>query len=99
MGIRKITNGGRKVIGKFPSIKMGRMIMWESQIERDYLYLVDFDVDVIFCQEQPLIVRYYNDSDGKIHNYTPDFLLIRRDNKKQVIEVKDEKTARSVGNN
>lgn len=95
MGIRKITNGGRKVIGKFPSIKMGRMIMWESQIERDYLYLVDFDADVIFCQEQPLIVRYYNDSDGKIHNYTPDFLLVRRDNKKQVIEVKYEKTARS----
>ncbi len=93
--VRKIINGGRKVVGKFPSLKMGRMIMWESQIERDYLYLVDFDPDVVYCQEQPLIVRYYDDRDCKMHRYTPDFLLVRRSSKKQIIEVKDEKTARS----
>lgn len=95
MGVRRITNGGRKVVGKFPSLKMKRMIMWESQIERDYLYLVDFDSDVVSCQEQPLVVRYYDERDGKMHRYTPDFLLIRRNNKKQIIEVKDEKAARS----
>lgn len=95
MGVRRITNGGRKVVGKFPSLKMKRMIMWESQIERDYLYLVDIDPDVVSCQEQPLVVRYYDDRDGKMHRYTPDFLLIRRGNKKQIIEVKDEKTALS----
>jgi len=92
---RKIRKSGRKVVGKFPSSKMGRMITWESPVERDYLYLVEFDVDVISFWEQPLIVRYYDDTDHKIHRYTPDILVIRKGNRKQVVEVKDEKTAQS----
>lgn len=92
---RKITKSGRKVVGKFPSIKTGRMIKWESQLERDYLYLVEFDPDVISCYEQPFKVEYFNELDRKIHQYTPDFLLTRRNNKIEVLEVKDEKNALS----
>lgn len=93
--IRKITNGGRKVIGKFPSQKMGRMVMWESQIERDYIYLLEFDPEVISFEEQSVCVRYHDDRDGKIHRYTPDFLVTRVGNRVQVVEVKDDKTAKS----
>jgi hypothetical protein len=30
-------------IGKFPSIKLNRMVGYESLIERDFIYLLDFD--------------------------------------------------------
>ncbi len=93
--IRRITNGGRKVIGKFPSQKMRRMVMWESQIERDYIYLLEFDPAVISFEEQSVCVRYHDDRDGKIHRYTPDFLVTRAGNRVQVVEIKDDKTAES----
>jgi hypothetical protein len=90
MGVRRITNGGRKVIGKFPSIKMGKMVWWESQIERDHLYLVEFDTDVLSYEEQPLKIRYY--IDGEAHIYTPDLRVVRTF-KKQIVEVKDWESA------
>jgi hypothetical protein len=90
MPVRRITNGGRKVIGKFPSLKMGRAVWWESQLERDYIYYLETDRDVLSYKEQPLKVRYV--LDGKIHHYTPDF-LVRRTNKQQIVEVKDEESA------
>ena len=80
MGVRRITNGGRKVIGKFPSIKNGRMVWWESQIERDYLYLLEIDPDVVSYEEQPLKIRYY--LDGEPHLYTPIFGLSGETNSK-----------------
>ena len=92
MAVRRITNGGRKIIGKFPSIKMGRAVWWESQIERDFIYYPEMDPGVIAFKEQPLKIRYL--LDGKIHSYTPDFLLERAD-RKQIVEVKDEKAAAS----
>jgi len=91
MGVRKITNkGGKKVIGKFPSLKMGRLIWWESQIERDYIYLLEFDPAVISYEEQPLRISYY--LNGKERRYTPDF-LVRKAGKKLIIEVKQEEEA------
>lgn len=88
--VRRITNGGKKVIGKFPSLKMNRAVWWESQLERDYIYYLEIDRDVISYKEQPLKVRYVYDRE--IHLYTPDFLVVKPD-KKQVVEVKDEESA------
>jgi hypothetical protein len=39
MSVRKVTNRGGNIIGKFPSFKMKRAIQFESTLERDYLYL------------------------------------------------------------
>lgn len=90
MRVRAFTNRGSttKVIGKFSSIKNGRSVWWESQLERDYIYLLEFDSDVISYQEQPLRLIYTKDD--CIHRYTPDFLVIRRDGRKQLVEVKPE---------
>ena len=86
MPARKITNaGGRKIIGKFASLKMKRTVCWESQIERDYIYLLEFDTDVMFYLEQPFRIRYVRLN--KQHYYTPDF-FVQRKQKKQIIEVK-----------
>jgi hypothetical protein len=96
MGVRKITNKGfKRVIGKFPSLKMGRLICWESQIERDYIYLLEFDPSVVFYAEQPLRISYY--LDDKERHYTPDF-LVKRSDKNLIVEVKQEDEAQKEEN-
>lgn len=83
---RKITNTrSLKVIGKFPSLKMNASIWWESQLERDYIYLLEIDTDAVAYCEQPFTIAY--DSQNRRKKYTPDFLVERRCSK-QVIEVK-----------
>ena len=83
---RTITNAGsNKVIGKFPSVKMNEVIWWESQLERDYIYWLEIDPDVISYKSQPFFINYR--SEGKKRKYTPDF-WVKRPDKEQVIEVK-----------
>jgi hypothetical protein len=44
MPVRKIPRyGAQKNIGKFSSVKTGRVAWYESLNERDYMYLLDFD--------------------------------------------------------
>lgn len=76
MPVRKVSNHGGNVIGRFPSVKMKRMIAFESLIERDYLYLLDYDPDVEWFEEQPLTIEYQHE--GKILHYTPDFHLVEQ---------------------
>lgn len=88
---RKISNTGtRNLIGKFPSFKTGRVIWYESLLERDYMYLLEIDSDVISYREQP--GRIYYTLDGRRHHYTPD-LLVERKSEKQIVEVKLKKAA------
>lgn len=58
-------------IGKFPSLKMSRMVGYQSLIERDFIYLLDFDAAVTTYAEQPLSLHYKEGS--KQRRYTPDF--------------------------
>jgi hypothetical protein len=74
MSVRRVSNHGGNVIGKFPSIKMKRLLAFESLIERDYLYLLDYDPDVEWFEEQPLTIAYQHE-DKTLH-YTPDFHLV-----------------------
>lgn len=86
MNARRITNkGSKKIIGKFPSLLMGVIVMWESKLERDFIYLLEFDPDVVSYREQPMRIIYA--LNGKQRRYTPDFLVLRKE-KKQLIEVK-----------
>jgi hypothetical protein len=79
MPVRKVSNRGGNVIGHFPAIKMKRMVVFESLIERDYLYLLDYEPNVEWFEEQPLTVEYRHDD--KVLRYTPDFHVVeaRRD--------------------
>lgn len=86
MSVRDITNrGSKKIIGKFPSYLMGTIVMWESKLERDFLYLLEFDPDVLSYTGQPVRILY--NFAGKLCRYTPDFLVVRK-HKRQIIEVK-----------
>ena len=89
MPVRKIPRfGAQKNIGKFASVKTGLIAWYESLLERDQMYLLDFDPHVTFWHEQPFKIRYV--LEGKTHYYTPD-LEVHRGTKKQVVEVKSQK--------
>lgn len=81
-----IRKGTRKVVGKFPSVKPTiRFVHWESQLERDFYYLLEIDPNVISFREQPLRIEYV--LNGKRCYYTPD-VLVERKQKIQIVEVK-----------
>jgi hypothetical protein len=75
MPVRKVSNRGGNTIGHFPSLKMGRMIDYESLIECDLIYLLEFEQDVTWYAEQPLTIPYH--CQGKERGYTPDFHIVR----------------------
>lgn len=85
MAVRKLNKN--RVTGKRPSVKNGRMVQWESFLERDYYILLEYDPDVIKYQEQPFTINYIHDR--KTRRYTPD-VFVTRTNKNQVVEVKPE---------
>jgi hypothetical protein len=83
---RRLTNATpNKVIGRFPSVKMGRAIWWESQIEGDYIYLLEIDPDVVAYKEQPFRIKL--EMSGSKRSYVPDFLVVRKSGR-QIVEVK-----------
>jgi hypothetical protein len=88
MRVRKPSNKGGvgKFIGVFPSFRLKMIFWYESILEKDYLYLLEFDhLDVLSFQEQPK--KYFYFLDGKWRSYTPDFHVIRR-HERQIVEVK-----------
>lgn len=74
MPVRKVSNRGGNIIGRFPSLKLKRMVDYESLIERDFLYLLDFEPEVTWFMEQPLTITYTDQA--KTRTYTPDFHII-----------------------
>ncbi len=62
--------------GKYPSIKMKRMMQWESVHEENAMRLCDADPEVISFSEQPCVIRYV--MRGKGHLHYPDLLMIKQ---------------------
>jgi hypothetical protein len=93
MGFRKITNKGgvKKRIGKFPSFILNKPIWYEGSLEKDYLYLVEFDYyDLLDIREQSC--RFFYSIKGKRRRYTADFVIVRK-SITYVVEVKPKKYA------
>lgn len=73
--VREIGPKYSSLSGYFISKKQdNEIIQFESSLERDYIYLLEFDPSVYLYLEQPLSITY-KDSDNKKHKYTPDFLV------------------------
>lgn len=49
----------------------------ESTLERDLLFLLEFDLNVATYEEQPVLVKY-EDASGLTRTYTPDVLVTYR---------------------
>lgn len=66
-----ITRSGRHFRGLYPSRKIGRMVAFESILERDVIMLLEFSGAVSSFEEQPIRITY---SDGdRMRDYYPDF--------------------------
>jgi hypothetical protein len=88
MAVRKVSNRGGNIIGRFPSLKLARMVAFESLLERDFIYLLDFEADISWFAEQPLTISYQHKE--KLYHYTPDFHIIK-DGQHLLIECKPQK--------
>ncbi len=67
---------------------MQSLIWYESLNERDYMYLLEIDPDVVSYSSQPLKISYT--LNNRIRRYTPDFLVQRR-SLQQIVEIKPKK--------
>jgi hypothetical protein len=65
---------------------MQRMVNFESTIERDYAYVLDFESEVTSFSEQPLTIEYADA--GRVRRYTPDFEVVRTDQRYWLVECK-----------
>lgn len=79
-------NGVSKIVGLFSSKKMSMQIPWESQLERDFCHLLEFDKKIKFFFSQPKTFLF--NYDGNKIQYTPDFYVQYFDGFHEYIEIK-----------
>jgi hypothetical protein len=72
MSVRKIPRNRRSLTGYFASLKMQRMVAFESALERDTFALLEYDPAVEEYVEQPLHVYYADGEFKRVH--IPDIL-------------------------
>jgi hypothetical protein len=77
---------GKHFRGKTVLLKNGRMVYWESTLERDCVRMADYDLNVEDIEHQPIHIRFsYR---GKPHSYFPDYKLTLTGTRILVVEVK-----------
>ncbi len=72
--------------GYFHSDRHGRLVQYESMLEREILRALDLDARVTAFQEQPVTIEYTLE-DG-VHTYTPDIAFRLSDGRVILVEVK-----------
>lgn len=78
--------GQRHYSGFYWSATTGSHVIYESRLELARLLLADFDRDVVGIVAQPFLVK---GADGaRVRRHIPDFLLLRRSGRAQVVNVK-----------
>lgn len=77
MPVRKIGLCYRSVSGRVPMGKGRPGVQVESTLERDFALLYRFDPSVAGIEEQPVRIEY-DDADGRVRSYVPDFLVTYR---------------------
>jgi hypothetical protein len=88
MPARKLGNRSGNIRGSFPSLIKGKKVMYQSTIERDYVFFLKFDPTVLTYLAQPMIITG-TDKEGNAHSYIPDFQVMRTD-RKEIVECKPE---------
>jgi hypothetical protein len=65
---------GGAIQGTFPSLKLDRPVRYSSTLERDLLFVLEYDPQIQRYQEQPFSVQAVLE-DGVCHTYTPDYAI------------------------
>lgn len=87
MPVRKVKNGpSGKIITRVHGPKACGEVIAESQLEQRACYLFELDPDVVSYESQPLSLEYR--LSGKLHRYTPDFLVVYASGVAALLEVK-----------
>ncbi|PZU91424.1 MAG: hypothetical protein DI529_01120 [Chryseobacterium sp.] len=93
--VREITAKSSSLAGIINSSRLKKQIQFESSLERDFIYLLEYDTMVKNYLEQPLEISYF-DLRGKKRKYIPDFIIEYYGNKSsKLIEIKYESTLKS----
>jgi DNA-binding CsgD family transcriptional regulator len=83
---REVSPDGEGVSGRFFSEKMIRDIQYESHLELQFLLKLEQAKDIVFYQEQPLVIPYQ--LEGLARNYYPDVFFAFEDGRGVVVEIK-----------
>ncbi len=87
MPVRTIPASHRShITGRQPFVPGMGSVGHESTLERDFVTLCRFDPDVLGIEEQPVRIDWI-DANGRMHRYTPDYRVIRREGV-EIVEVK-----------
>lgn len=89
MPVRVIKKSGASIVGSFPSFKLGTSVRYESTLERDLLYHLEFDQNVLWYEMQPFTIRKTM-IDGRLRKYTPDCQITHSDFGNAILECKAE---------
>lgn len=73
---RIVSRRNARVTGKYASVKMGKLMHWESALERDAFMLLDVDTRVMRFREQPAQMIY--DDGNTAFTHFPDLLIESR---------------------
>lgn len=90
MPVRKIPISHNSVTGRHALGPGKRSVGFESTLERDFVSLMAFDLDVTNIEEQPVCINYADD-EGRKHRYTPDYLVHRHNAQPLLAEIKPKK--------
>lgn len=83
MPVRKIKANYLSLTGNYHSFKFNKMIGFESNLEQDLLYHLDFDLHVKSIEEQPFKLKYKSKA-GRLKPYVPDFKVMFDDKSEYV---------------
>lgn len=78
MPVRKIPMNSRSLTGKYAvKGRPGETSGFESSLERDFMTILDFTIEVARWEEQPVEICY-QDAAGRARRYYPDILVLYR---------------------
>jgi hypothetical protein len=76
----------RRIVCKIPSRKLGRIVPVNSFLERDCVFILEYDHEVTFYREQPCKISYLHDN--KVYAFVPDFLVVDRASVRRFVRLK-----------
>ena len=82
----------KQTAGHFSSCKMKTSVWYNSVLQKNFMYWLEFDPDVVSYTTSTMPLKYYNR--GKEELYYPDFQVIRH-RKKQVVDLQLQKAIQS----
>ncbi|MEZ8295544.1 TnsA endonuclease N-terminal domain-containing protein [Vibrio splendidus] len=83
---RILRNSSVKNISRFVSLKTNSIHTVESDLEFDACFHFEFSPQIITFEAQPIGFEYF--IEGKVHRYTPDFLVTYKDSYQSFYEIK-----------